>query len=80
MVVAVTETGEEAFDDAFESRHALGQGLDVLLHVGQAVADFDQASIEFRAQTLVIGAEFGSQGLRIGTKGLGFRRGRRAGT
>ena len=68
VAVTVTASGEEAFDDAFEARHALGQGLHVLAHVGQAVADFSQASIEFGSQTLVIGAEFGSQGLRFGAR------------
>ena len=57
-VVVAVPSGEEALDDAFEAGHALGQGLDVLPHVGQA-------GINFRAQTLIIRAEFGSHGLAV---------------
>ena len=35
VVVGVTATGEEAFDDAFEAGHAFGQGLDILAEIRQ---------------------------------------------
>ena len=62
VAVAVTAWGEEAFDDAFEARYALGQGLQVLAHVGQAAADFGQAGVDFHSQRLRIGAGVAPEG------------------
>ena len=74
VAVAVTASGQEAFDGAleaghasFESKHALGQRLYILPHVGQPAADFGQAGINFGAQALVVRAEFGSEGLAVGS-------------
>ena len=45
-------SGEEAFDGAFDPRHALGQRLHVLTNVGYIAADLGK-----------VGAHFASQGL-----------------
>ena len=58
VAFAVGAWGEEAFDDAFESRYTFGKHLHVFTHVGQA-------GVDFRSQSLIVRAEFGSQGLAV---------------
>ena len=57
-----------AFAGAFDPRYALGQRLQVLTHVGQVASDLGKRSADFRAQALVVPAEFGSQGVIVGAR------------
>ena len=60
-------TGEEAFDDAFDPRHAFGQRLDVFAQIGQIASDLGKVSVDFLSKRLHVSAEFGSQGVIVGT-------------
>ena len=66
-VVAAIATGEQAFDDAFDPRHAFGQRLDVFAQIGQIASDLSKVSVDFLSKRLHVSAEFGSQGVIVGT-------------
>ena len=75
-VVAAIATGEQAFDDAFDPRHAFGQRLDVFAQIGQIASDLGKVSVDFLSKRLHVSAEFGSQGVSfppVGTPRRGFR-------